>query len=110
MPCARHRLLLDGQRRRCPLLEIEVLVLPDADADAEYLPASERGRRLVFLADVVAAVAADAEAVTRQRELACLRPHRPFRDDLVVDVELRLADRLVVLAGAFPREFHAECV
>jgi len=34
--------------------------------------------------------------------------HGPFGDYLVIDVELRLADRLVVLTGTLPDELHAK--
>jgi hypothetical protein len=39
-----------------------------------------------------------------------LRTRLAFRGDFVVDLELRLAERLVVLAGTLARELHAEGV
>src|SRR4030095_15170542 len=47
-------------------------LLADVDSDSEDRAALERSRRLVLLADVVSAVAPDAEAVPGQRELADL--------------------------------------
>ncbi len=74
------------------------------------VPPLKRAGRLVLLTHGVAAVAPDAQAVARQRELADLGPHRAFRHDLVVDVELGRPERLLVLAGLFARELHAERV
>src|SRR5262245_126033 len=75
------------------LLEAEVLGLLGRDGDAENLSAFEPARGLVFLTDRIAAVPADAESVAAQRELPGLRFHRPLRDELIVDVQLRGADR-----------------
>ena len=87
-----------------------ILRLLDRDPDALDRSAMELSRRLVLLADGVAAVVADAEPVARQRELARLRLHRAFGDDLVVDVETGLPERLVVRAGPLADELHAERV
>src|SRR5262245_54157304 len=99
-----------GERAGRLGFEVEIRLFAHIDPDAEDRAALERARRLVLLADVVAAVASDAEAVAGERELAHLCAHRPFSDDLVVHVELRLPDRLVVLAGRFPGELHAQHV
>src|SRR5262249_20213991 len=90
--------------------EIEVRVFADVDPDAKNRSALERARQLVLLADVVAAVATDAEAVATEGELADLRPHRAMRDDLVVNVELAGPRRLLVLPGALAHELEAEDV
>ena len=50
----------------------------------------------------------DAEAIARQRELAHLCAHRSLSHDLLIDIELRFAHGLAVLAGALPDELHAE--
>src|SRR5262245_13500149 len=55
------------------LLEIEIALLADVDAYAEDRAVRERAGVSVVLADVVAAVEADAQAVARQRELTGLR-------------------------------------
>src|ERR1035438_9984504 len=85
-------------------LEVEILGFLDGNADAEDRPAVELPRRFVFLGDGVAAVVADAEAVTREGELAHLRAHRTFRHDLVVHIELGGAQRLMIRAGFLPGE------
>ena len=69
-------------------------------ADELDRPALERVGAGVFLADGVGAVVPDAQAVAAQRELADLRAHRAFGHDLVVDVELGLAD---ATRGTCPR-------
>src|SRR5262245_19829580 len=94
--------------RRGELLEVEILFLLDSDCDAQDLPALELAGRLVVLADRVAAVEADAEAVAGQRELARLSLHRPFGGQLVVDIEAGFADGLHVRTGLLAREFHTE--
>src|SRR5215472_12445362 len=91
------------------LLEVEVLRLLDRDSDEQDLPALEAARRLVLLAHRVGAVGADAEAAA-EAELARLRPHRALGDELVVDVELRGAHRLAVLARLFPDELDSDRV
>src|SRR5262245_11715298 len=85
-------------------LEVEIRLLADVDPDAQDGAARERPGRFVVLADVVAAVAPDAQAVAGQRELADLGPHRTLRDDLVIHVQLRRAGGFLVLAGAFADE------
>src|SRR5262245_3914480 len=99
-----------GERAHGLPLEIEVRLAADVDPHAENGAALERARRFVLLAHVIAAVAPDAESIARQRELAHLRAHRPFGHDFVVHVELGLADRLVVLPGRLPDEFHPKDV
>ena len=60
-----------AQGLRCAsLLEVEVALLAHVDRDAEDRPVGERVRGVVLLADVVAAVEADAQAVAAQGELA----------------------------------------
>src|SRR5262249_8168192 len=90
--------------------EIQVRFLTDVDPDAEDGSALEGAWRLVFLAHVVAAVAADAQAIATEGELADLRTHRPAGDDLVVDIQLRGADRFLVFPRRLPDELDAEHV
>src|SRR5262249_55947695 len=104
------RISVAGERAHGFPLEIEVRLAADVDPDTEDGAPLERARRLVLLAHVVAAVAPDAEPIARERELADLRAHRPFGHALVVHVEPGLADRLLVLSGRLPDEFHAERV
>src|SRR5262252_4639240 len=80
-------------------LEIGVVRLLDGDADALDRPSLEGAWCLVFLADGVAAVEADAEPVAAERELAGLRLHRPFRHHLIVDIQLRGPDRFALFTG-----------
>src|SRR5262245_14645116 len=75
-----------GERARGLGFEVHVRVLAHVDRHTEDRAALERAGRLVILADVVAAVAPDAEAVAGERELAHLRLHRAIGDLLVVDV------------------------
>src|SRR5262249_4712528 len=89
---------------------VEILRLVHGDFDELDRPALERARRLVLLTHGVAAVVADAQAVAGERELAQLRLHRPLGHGLVVDVELGLAEVLLVRARAFPDELHTEDV
>ena len=98
--------------QRSPRFPFQVFIrrLFDRDADALDRSAAERAGRLVFLADSVTAVVADAKPVTGQGELGRLRLHRAFGSDLVVDVELHRAQRLLVGAGAGACELHAERV
>src|SRR5262249_56864507 len=105
---ARRQLLPHHHPTRL-LLEVEVLRFLDRDPDKEDLPALELARRLVLLAHRVGAVGADAEAAA-EAELARLRPHRALGDELVVDVELRGAQRLAVLARLFPNELDSDGV
>src|SRR5262249_50528764 len=80
------------------------------DPDPQGLPALEAAGGLVFLAHRIGAVVADAQTVPSERELAGLGLQRPLCDDLVVDVELRGADRLAVLARLLARELHPKGV
>src|SRR5262249_4784660 len=75
----------------------------------EDLPALEGAGRLVLLAHRVGAVGADAEPAA-EAELARLRPHRALSDELIVDVELRGAQRLAVLARLLPDELDSDGV
>src|SRR5262245_16151416 len=84
--------------------EVKIRLPAHVDPHPKDGAANERTRRLVVLADVVPAVTADAETVSRQRELADLGPHRALRDDLVVDVQFRGPDRLAVLPGRLADE------
>jgi len=70
----------------------------------------ERTRRLVFAANGVPAIVADAKPVARQCELGRLRLHRSFSYDLAVDVQLHVAERFMMRASSRSREFHAERV
>src|SRR6185369_15866844 len=90
------------------LLEIRVRGLLDRDPDHEDRTALECSRGLVLVAHGVAAVEPDAEAVAGEGELARLRAHGALGDDLVVDVELHVAERLPVRAGRVTDELHAE--
>src|SRR5262245_61694230 len=111
----------DAARRRCAMsvdregrvrefLEIEVLLLLDGDPDGEDRAALELARRFVFLAHRIAAVATDAQAITGQRELAELGLQVALRNDLFVDIERGLAERLAMRAGFLANELHAERV
>ena len=88
--------------------------MPQIEEDASgdptnrIVPPSKVPGRFVVFADRVTAVAPDAEAVARQRELAWLCLHISMRDGLVVHVELRLAERLAVRAGLLAVELHSE--
>src|SRR4029077_1515869 len=80
------------------------------DTHTEDRAAREFARSDVILAHVIAAVEADTQAITRERELADLRPHRSALHDLVIDVELGCTDGLAVLAALLARELHAKRV
>src|SRR5262249_19648975 len=82
----------------------------DGHGDPEDRSAREPTRRLVLLAHGVAAVVPHAKTVAAERELARLGLQRALRHDLVVDVELGVAQRLPVGPGLVAREFQADRV
>src|SRR4249920_1873752 len=102
--------LLTREKRVRLLLEVEVLVVAGADFDLQDRAALERPRRCVLLADRVTRVPAHAKPVAAEREERELRPHPALGNDVLVDVELRGAERLAPLAGRLLHEFHAEDV
>src|SRR5262249_5320518 len=87
---------INRERGGRELLEVEVLRLLDRDADELNLSSRKCARGFVLFADRITTVAPDTQAIARQRELAKLRPHVALRHDLVVDVERRRADRLLI--------------
>ena len=89
-------------------LEVKVLRLLNTDPNTKNFSINKRSRGLVFLADSVAAVASDAQAVAGESELSCLRAHRPAGDGLVVHVQCSRAQGLVVFARFLPDEFHPQ--
>ena len=103
-------MLVDGERCRCQLLQVEVLRFLDRDTDELDGPTFKCPGGLVARSDCVTAIVADAESVARQGELANLCAHWTFRHNFLVDVELRLAHGLVVWSGTLPDELHPERV
>src|SRR5262245_42286554 len=57
-------------------LQVEVGVLPDVDCHTQDSSASELPGSVVFLAHLVSTIESDTQAVTAQREVAALSPHR----------------------------------
>src|SRR5262249_53518626 len=99
-------------RHRCRghALEVQIDLLAHVNADAKDRAAGKRSGTLVFLAYPVRAVVADAQPVAAEREMARLGPHRTLGNNLVIDIELRFAERLTVLARLFSNESHAKRV
>ena len=81
---------------------------PRDDLDTPNAPAGERVGRRVLGADRRAGVAPDRQAFTTERVVARLGAHRALGDELVVDVQLGGAVRLVVVADRLLDELHAE--
>src|ERR1035441_9439083 len=73
------------------------------DPQVPILPAHK-----MSVAEVKAEI--EPEGFRLEKTLENLRAHRAFRHDLVVDVELGRAQRLMVRAGFLPGELHAERV
>ena len=101
--------LVSGKSALRFFLEVEVLCLFSGDADAKDPAALELTGRCIQTADWVTALVPDA-LPPAQSKLAGLGPHRPFRNHLVVDIELGRAKGLVVLPRFLPDELHAQRV
>src|SRR5262245_51412309 len=91
------------------LFEIDVRVLRNVEVNFVNRAASEVEAWLVQARDCVTAVVADAETLTAEGE-AHLRADRAARDFLVIDVKLRRAVRLMVLAHLLLDELNANDV
>src|SRR5581483_12393582 len=89
-------------------LDVDVPLVRHVEDDLDDAPAGEGEFRSVFAADRVAAVAADAQSFPAEREAARLRPEIAFSHDVVVDVELHLAEPLAMLAVFFLGERDAD--
>src|SRR5579863_300177 len=102
--------LVPGKRPACFHLKVAVRGPFNRNADTQDRSAFELRGRLIILAHGIGAVISDTETVAGECELAHLRTHWPFSNDFPVDVELRPAEGLTVLAGLLPDEFHPERV
>ena len=91
-------------------LDIDVRIIRDVKNHLDDLAAGKLELWLVSGAHRVAAVIADTETFTAQREVPRLRLNLSFRDDLVIDVQLEWAIRLVTLALSLLYEIHTDDV
>src|SRR5215471_611649 len=94
----------------CLAFEIQVDLGTDIHSHPEYRAAGKCTGIHIVLADVVAAVESDTQAVAGERELADLRLHGSARDGLLVDVELGGPNRLAILPRLLAVELHADGV
>src|SRR5262245_2793731 len=90
------------------LLQVEILPLLNRHTDAVDVAVLELARRLIVLADRVAAVAADAEAVAGKGELTELGLHLARSDRLFIDVEGGRTKRFAQFTRLFADELHAQ--
>src|SRR4051812_21130570 len=86
--------------------KVEINLRAHVHRDAKNCAALEGPGRLVFLAHGVAAVASDAEAIARQRELAGLDPHVSLGDALVAKSWAWNAGLLSELQLLLAEKFH----
>jgi hypothetical protein len=102
--------LVAGQGGGELALDVEVDVVADVDLDLQDRPALEREAGRILLADRVAGVVADRQALAAEGEVAGLGLQRASGDNLVIDVQLGGAVGLVALAELLLAELDAENV